>query len=74
MAAKSNFTFEEDLARIEAIVEQLEREEMRLDQALTLFEEGVERLRRAAAALADAEGKVRRLVEQADGGVTLAGD
>jgi exodeoxyribonuclease VII small subunit len=66
--------FEEDLARIEAIVSKLEREEMPLDKALKLFEEGVECLRRAAVALADADGKVQRLVEQADGGVTLAGD
>jgi exodeoxyribonuclease VII small subunit len=66
--------FEEDLARIEKIVAQLEREEMPLDQALALFEEGVAKLRLAAAALADAEGKVQRLVEQADGGITLAGD
>jgi exodeoxyribonuclease VII small subunit len=66
--------FEDDLARIEAIVAQLEREEMPLDRALTLFEEGVEKLRLAAAALADAEGKVQRLVEKADGGVSLAGD
>jgi len=66
--------FEEDLARIETIVAQLEREEMPLDRALKLFEEGVEKLRLAAAALADAEGKVQRLVEKADGGVTLAGD
>jgi exodeoxyribonuclease VII small subunit len=66
--------FEEDLARIEAIVAQLEREEMPLDRALKLFGEGVEKLRLAAAALADAEGKVQRLVEKADGGVSLAGD
>ena len=70
----ANSTFEEDLARIEAIVARLEREEMPLDQALKLFEEGVERLRRAAAALSDAEGKVRRLVEQTDGGISLADD
>jgi exodeoxyribonuclease VII small subunit len=66
--------FEEDIARIEAIVAKLEREEMPLDAALALFEEGVEKLRRAAAALGEAEGKVRRLVEQADGGVALDGD
>ncbi len=47
---------------------------MPLDRALKLFEEGVEKLRLAAAALADAEGKVQRLVEKADGGVSLAGD
>ena len=67
-------SFEDDLARIESIVARLEREELPLDAALELFEEGVEKLRRAAAALAEAEGKVQKLVEQADGGVTLAGD
>jgi exodeoxyribonuclease VII small subunit len=63
--------FEDDLERIETIVAQLEREEMPLDRALALFEEGVERLRRAAAALGAAEGQVKRLVEQSDGGITL---
>ena len=66
--------FEDDLARIEAIVARLEREEMPLDDALALFEEGVEKLRRAAAALEQAEGKVRRLVERSDGGLSLDGD
>ena len=66
--------FEEDLARIEAIVAKLEREEMPLDQALALFEEGVERLRLAVQQLGDAEGKVQRLVERSDGGVDVAGD
>ena len=67
-------SFEDDLSNIESLVARLEREELPLDTALQLFEEGVERLRRAAAALAEAEGKVQKLVEQADGNVTLAGD
>ena len=66
--------FEDDLARIEAIVAKLEREEMPLDDALALFEEGVEKLRRAASALEQAEGKVRRLAEKSDGGLSLDGD
>ena len=66
--------FEDDLARIEAIVAKLEREEMPLDEALALFEEGVEKLRRAASALEQAEGKVRRLAEKSDGGLSLDGD
>ena len=65
---------EDDIARIEAIVAKLEREEMPLDDALALFEEGVEKLRRAASALEQAEGKVRRLVEKSDGGLSLDGD
>ncbi|HUO51368.1 MAG TPA: exodeoxyribonuclease VII small subunit [Gemmatimonadaceae bacterium] len=64
-------SFESDLSTIETIVARLERDELPLDDALKLFEEGVERLRRAAAALAGAESKVQRLVESAGGDLTL---
>lgn len=64
--------FESDLARIESIVVELERDDLELDRALQLFEEGVERLRSAAAALAQAEGQVKALVEHPDGSFGLA--
>jgi exodeoxyribonuclease VII small subunit len=60
-------TFEDDLARLELIVRSLEQEQLPLADALRLFEEGVGRLRSASAALTDAEGRVRELVEDADG-------
>jgi exodeoxyribonuclease VII small subunit len=60
-------TFEQTLERLEAIAAQLERDDLPLEQALKLFEEGIARLREASTALADAEGKVRTLIEQADG-------
>lgn len=63
--------YETDLARVEAIVAELEREDLELDRALDLFEEGVERLRAAAAALERAEASVRLLVERADGTFAL---
>jgi exodeoxyribonuclease VII small subunit len=59
--------FEQDLARLEAIVGALEGEELTLDAALALFQEGVERLRGAAAELARVEAQVKLLVEQSDG-------
>ncbi|HEX6533197.1 MAG TPA: exodeoxyribonuclease VII small subunit [Gemmatimonadaceae bacterium] len=65
-------TFEEDLARIETIVAELERDDLQLDSALALFEEGVQRLRSAAEALARAEGEVKRLVEHDDGSFGLS--
>jgi exodeoxyribonuclease VII small subunit len=65
-------SYEEDLARIEAIVAELERDDLELDRALALFEEGVARLRSAATALSRAEGQVRLLVENADGSFDLA--
>lgn len=65
-------SYEEDLARIESIVEELERDDLELERALALFEEGVERLRSASKSLERAEGKVRLLVERSDGGFELA--
>ncbi|MEJ7809164.1 MAG: exodeoxyribonuclease VII small subunit [Gemmatimonadaceae bacterium] len=64
-------SYESDLARLEAIVGELQRDDLELDQALTLFEEGVECLRTAQAALTEVEGKVRMLVERADGSYSL---
>lgn len=60
-------SFEEDLTRLDAIARALESERLPLDEALRLFEEGVARLRSAAAALEAAEGRVQQLVEKADG-------
>jgi exodeoxyribonuclease VII small subunit len=60
-------SFEDDLARLEEISRSLENDRLPLDDAMKLFEEGVARLRAASAALEVAEGKVRLLVQQADG-------
>ncbi|MEX2181640.1 MAG: exodeoxyribonuclease VII small subunit [Gemmatimonadaceae bacterium] len=60
-------TFEQTLARLEEIAAALDRDDLPLEQALTLFEEGIVRLREATAALSDAEGKVKTLLEQAGG-------
>ena len=65
-------SYEADLARIETIVAELERDDLELDRALALFEEGVERLRSATKALERVEGQVRVLVERGDGGFELA--
>jgi exodeoxyribonuclease VII small subunit len=60
-------TFEESLARLEEIVAELDGDELDLDRALALFEEGVERLRAASDELARADAQVKLLVERADG-------
>lgn len=56
-----------DLARLEEIVRRLEAEDADLDEALALFEEGVQRLRAARDRLTEAELKVQSVLEQADG-------
>jgi exodeoxyribonuclease VII small subunit len=65
-------TFEETLDRLHAIVADLEGDDLQLDRALALFEEGVERLRAAAGELARAEARVQQLVESAGGALALA--
>ena len=64
-------TFEESLALLESIVDELDGDDLALDEALRLFEEGVERLRAATGLLATAEAQVKLLVEQADGILAL---
>ena len=65
-------TFEQSLDRLEAIVGQLQRDDVTLEEALRLFEEGVGRVREAAQALSKAETQVQALVEQPDGALDVA--
>jgi exodeoxyribonuclease VII small subunit len=60
-------TIAEDLARLEEIVRRLEADDVELDAALALFEEGVARLRAARERLAAADLKVQTVLEEADG-------
>ena len=57
----------DELARLEEIVRRLEADDVELDAALALFEEGVARLRAARDRLATAELQVQRVLEQAGG-------
>ncbi|HUF28400.1 MAG TPA: exodeoxyribonuclease VII small subunit [Gemmatimonadaceae bacterium] len=69
--SNSSNSFESHLARLEEIVAELEGDELELDAALRLFEEGIERLRDASAGLARAEERVKLLVERLDGTVDV---
>ena len=61
----------DELTRLEEIVRKLEADDVELDAALALFEEGVARLRAARERLADAEIKVQAVLEAADGDIRL---
>jgi exodeoxyribonuclease VII small subunit len=63
----TNVSFREELDRLEAIVRSLERDDLDLDRALELFQEGVTRLRAARELLEQSELTVRRVLEAADG-------
>ena len=60
-------TIAEDLTRLEEIVRRLEADDVELDAALALFEEGVARLSAARERLAAADLKVQTVLEEADG-------
>ena len=60
-------SFEKRLRRLEEIVSELESDEIELERALALFEEGVVALRAATEDLGKVEARVRRLVERTDG-------
>jgi len=57
----------DELARLEEIVRKLEADDVELDAALALFEEGVARLRAARDRLSAAELKVQKVLEEAGG-------
>lgn len=56
--------FEECLQRLEEVVNQLERGDVPLEQALKLFEEGVQLSNSCRKELEEAEGKVQILLKQ----------
>ena len=60
-----DLTFERALAELETIADSLERDDLALDEALRLFEHGVDRLRVAGSLLDSAHGKVEELVKGA---------
>lgn len=56
--------FEDCLQRLEKIVDELEKGEIPLDQALALFEEGIQLSTSCRKELEDAEGKIEILLKQ----------
>lgn len=64
-------SLESRLARLDAIVAALERDDLELEQALALFEEGVQHIRHARELLRQAELRVEQLRAEEDGTVVL---
>jgi exodeoxyribonuclease VII small subunit len=59
--------FERSLARLEEVVQRLESPNLALDDAMKLFEEGVQLARECQKQLTEAEGRVEILLKKADG-------
>ena len=66
-------TLGQDLARLEEIVRKLEDDDLALEAALQLFEEGVTRLKTAQSRLAVAEARVMQVLQDTEqaGGLRL---
>lgn len=64
--------FEKSLARLEEVVRRLEQANLTLDEAMGLFEEGVQLSRDCQKQLEDAEGRVEILLKKADGRLVAA--
>lgn len=64
MAKTKSFPFEESLARLEALVEEMENGDLTLEDSLKKFEEGIKLTRECQQALKTAEQKVQMLVEK----------
>jgi exodeoxyribonuclease VII small subunit len=57
----SELSFEESLARLEEIVEQLQRDDLPLNEAVALFNEGTQLAARCDELLASAELRIQQL-------------
>ncbi len=64
-------SFENSLARLESIVDEMDGDDVSLDQALALFEEGISHLRVASEELRRADASLKVLQENAAGVLSL---
>ena len=69
--AEKKASLQDDLKRLEEVVRQLEAEDIDLDKAIGLFEEGIKRLRSAREQLSSVEQRVQKVLEQAGGELTM---
>lgn len=59
--------FEQAMARLEAIVDELEKGDLPLDESLKIFEEGIRLSKNCLKVLEDAERKIEVLVQDKNG-------
>ena len=64
--------FEDDLTKLEGVVERLERGDLTLDESVRLFEEGVKLSSACKKELEQAEGRIQVLIEGKSGKMQVA--
>ncbi len=63
--------FEEALKELEAIADKLETGELDLEESIKLYEEGIDLSVYCQKQLAQAEGKIQRLIKKLDGDIQV---
>lgn len=71
MAVKKAVDFETNLQKLEEIVDKLENNDLPLEEALKLFQEGVALNKACAEQLGKVEKEVKKVVEKSNGSYTL---
>ncbi len=72
MSEKKKLSFEESLARLDKIVEEMESDKMELDAMISAFEEGQRLVGDCNAMLREVERKIEKVVRDGpDGGETV---
>lgn len=66
MAKKNTNNFEQQMKRLQEIVEQLEKEDIDLDSSLNLYQEGLTLSKNLKAELNKFEDKINKIAEEQD--------
>jgi exodeoxyribonuclease VII small subunit len=66
---KENISFEQALKRLEEIVEILESGNIPLEEAITIYQEGVDLRKLCSSKLEEAEGKVMAIMNKEDNSI-----
>ncbi|MCR3922075.1 MAG: exodeoxyribonuclease VII small subunit [Firmicutes bacterium] len=78
MSAKSKsanaMNFEESLAKLENVLQKLERSDCPLEEALSLFQEGMELVRLGRIKLNDVEDKISILLKESEEFIPFRGE
>lgn len=61
--SEKKLSFEEEMKRLDAIVEKISSKALPLDESLKLYEEGAEIIKRLNSELKEAEAKVEKVVD-----------
>lgn len=67
----TDYKYEEVISKLEAITTRLEKGDLTLEEALTLFEEGIKLTKICSKILDEAEGKIEVLIKELNGNTSL---